>query len=292
MKNDIRAQMIQPGVWAAPYAQQLPQEGTRVYRKHSSVALLSPSITILTLFVGRDFIFSKWMESLRSIDYPKSQTRILWVYAGNAKAGYGRKLLNAFNKLKGYHSQTLVLKPDLGRYPGEDGRIRHQVICAAYNFSRIYSESVDYTFLLEDDVIAPPSCVRRLLTLMDNPRIGCAMGTLRYRPTDGNHGTVLAWNIIPTLQAHNGSVSQSYDITGVYPQPAGVEEVSSGTFGCTLIREPLWRDTTLIPWSNGIFGTDVNFGHQILGKGYKTMIDWSVQCRHFFRNKKKELLYV
>jgi hypothetical protein len=270
----------------------LPKPELEMIRFSKNSRKKSPYITFVTLFLGREWVLDKWLDSLKAIRYPRDQVMLLWVWAGNKKSAYGQKLVRALESLNNYHTKTLIFNPRLPRYFGEDGHIRHRIICDVYNFSKIYLESSDFVFLLEDDVIVPPTCVEKLLRLMDNPRIGESIGFLRYRPMDGNHGTPLVWEFTPTLSQSNGHVSKGYNVSCVPQQDRGVEEVGSGTFGCTLIREPLWKDTPLIPWSDSIFGTDVNFGHQIRQKGYKTMIDWSVCCKHYFKNKRGKLVYV
>ena len=273
------------GVWGS-----LPQEGAEVFRWNGAETKLEPFITILTIFIGREFVLEKWINSLRRINHPKKKMSLLWVYAGKPNSKFSKLLRMEMENLAGYHSKSLVCHPRLPRFLGSDGRGRHQAICSTYNFSKVYIEASDFVFLLEDDVVAPPDILSKLLRLMRNPRIGCAIGNLRYRPMDGNHGTPLAWEIVPTYETQNGTLTRGHSVWAVPPQDDGVEEVSSGTFGCALVREPLWRGTDLVPWSETIFGTDVNFGHQIREKGYKTMIDWSVRCRHYFQ-REGELCY-
>jgi len=270
------------GVWG-----KLPQEGAQTFCWNGAKSKTRPFLTILTLFIGRDFLLRKWIRTLVEINWPKEKIGLLWIYAGKPAVEFSKKLQTELSRLSDYHSRKLVCHPALPKFLGSDGRGRHQAICRTYNFSKSYVEPSNFVFLLEDDVIPPENVLKNLMSLMRNPRVGCAIGNLRYRPQDGNHGTPLAWEIESEYEIQNGSVRKSHSVWPAQPQDEGVEEVSSGTFGCTLIREPLWRNTELVPWSETIFGTDVNFGPQIREKGYKTMIDWSVRCRHYFQKDGK-----
>lgn len=251
---------------------------------NGGASIKRPLITVLTIFVGRGFVLELWLKSLKNLNFPRGQVSILWVYSGKKEDAFASKLRLEFEKLKGYYSKTLVINPSLKKYFGSDGHIRHRIICDAYNYSKRYLGASDYVFLLEDDVIVRRDSLVKLLCLMKNRRIGFAVGFLRYRPNDSNHSTPLAWEF--SQDGHRACVNF------MPVQQDGIEEIGSGTFGCSLVREPLWSQTELVPWSEYIFGTDVNFGHQIRQKGYKSMIDWSVRCKHYFRTKEGKLVYV
>jgi hypothetical protein len=252
---------------------------------------LKPEVTILTMFIAREKMFTKWLKNFKELNTPKRKTHVLWVcFAKGPKAlAFSQRLKKEFIELKGYHSKTLVINHEhmviKGGDEGGDWQSRNQAITDGYNFCREYTQNSKYVFLFEDDILQPKDALTKLLPFLDNEHIGQVVGFIPYRPNGRHRCKPLAWTIKRQNVIVGNNVASQYQVYYMEVQHGGCEEIGAGTFGCTLIRGDLFRSVVMINYLDGIMGPDVTYGPLLLDRGYKSMIDWSTRCKQMDEKK-------
>jgi len=265
--------------------------------KESNQLGTRPKLTILSMFVARRKVFEIWLKHFKALECDKKSTHILWVVFPKGNRSFVLRIKEEFKNLKGYHSKTLVIDKEHKVQVGGDKRggcwvARNQAITEGYNLSRSYVDNPNYVFLYEDDVICPPDSINRLLQYMQNKRIGQVIGRVPYRPKGRHHGKSLVWDCSPRAVVDGIYSETIYSVKYLDKQHGGVEEIGSGTFGCTLIRGDVFAKTDMINQYRGLMGPDVTYGPIIKERWQlKSLIDWSVHCKQMSETKNGVEIY-
>lgn len=184
----------------------------------------------------------------------------------------GDKLLeHAVNKRLdsiGY-SKIRVIK--FGDNAAEDLDSRRYRISAIHNKAKQFiSYGTDLVFLLEDDTIYLPETLKLLMDDLDES-IGFVQGVELGRRKTAYVG---GWRV--------DNIESPNEVTSVMPSH-GTQEIDAGGLYCCLIPAHLYKEHSFEPYdkhgTNGL-SCDVNFGLYIRNRGYKCLINWSVQCDH------------
>ena len=125
-------------------------------------------------------------------------------------------------------------------------------------------------FYVEDDIKIPPDSLKKLLPLMDRPKVCMATGRVMSRQAKDKKGEALS----QALKLRN-------NIWFCLPKKdKGVEVVEASTWGCTLIKSSILRKIYLHLVEKTDWGQDAIFADAVRGK-YKILIDWSVHTTHY-----------
>lgn len=254
-----------------------------------------PTITMLSMFIGRRKMFKKWLKEFKKLKKGNLKIHVLWLVFSKQRS-FIKQVKKAFMDLSGYHSKTLVINYEHrvatpGDRKGGNWVTRNQAITDGYNFSRQYIDNPDFVFLYEDDVVIPPDGLLKLLPYMDNNHIGAIVGRVPYRPNGRHRGKTLAWEMEAKHIISNGTVHTKYEVWYLDKQYSGVEGIGSGTFGCTLIRGPLYSRVVMINELDGIMGPDVTYGLLLKRMGYKMLIDHGIHCKQLHETRRGVEVY-
>lgn len=177
-----------------------------------------------------------------------------------------------FSVIKVKYSGNIAAKNDIA-----DRRFR---ISELHNLARYeIDKKCEYVYLHEDDTIAPPDTLVKLLKVFDIfEDCGFAQGIELGRHKSQYCG---AWAVDNLDKPHTiASVMPVYD--GAKPLDV-YERIDAGGLYCALVKAELYYNHYFEPFDkqgkNGL-SCDLNFGLWIRRKEYSCILDWSIQCDH------------
>lgn len=163
---------------------------------------------------------------------------------------------------------------EFGENPAETINERRYRISAIHNKAKHYvNEDCDYVLLLEDDTVYPDDTLKELKTTFDAfDNVGYVTGVELGRHKSKYVG---AW------VADNNEDPRV--IESVMPSNKMYEKISAGGLYCCLVRSNLYTSHNFEPFdkvgTNGL-SCDVNFGLDIIKRGYNNYINWNIECDH------------
>jgi len=286
---DPRATMLQPGVFAPPYAGRdnlvplYPKDGVYFGDKiieQNSKRRLCPEITILSLLSGRWFVFGNYLRNLNLLDYPKSKINLLLFCT--SKDIYFRNVIKSlksyFNKC-GYRSVRIEVdesnSPSHLVFSEKSGPVLNHLdgISKAYKSAFSLVET-DLCFSIEDDEILPSHSLKKLLIYFSDRDVACASGIARGRHGEG----FVAFDFF--INPENGEIlGKPLDRRKMLNASC----VGSSGLGCTLLNMREVRKIDIVHKLDdvsGLSGCDVVMGYQFNRMGKRVIVDWDIYAYH------------
>ena len=227
----------------------------------------------ITLFIatsGRRFALDAVLKAIELLDYPKDRIRV--VFSDSSASDEFFVLLKDWLGKQDYASGLIVRymqKTILKNAELTDNFTKMRNITRMYEETKKYIET-DLVFYVEDDIEIPPDTLTKLLPLMDDPEVVMATGRVmtRFAPTGkDNWSQVLTWD----------EEKRTWVCTP--KKDEGVEQVSGSTWGCTLGKVDIIKQTSLYNYDEPDWGQDAIFARAMRDKK-KIMVDWSIHTRH------------
>lgn len=163
---------------------------------------------------------------------------------------------------------TVDTTSDYGKVSGRVAEIYSSM------FFDLVHDNTDFVFNVEDDVSFPGHTLGRLLTHLQDDQYASANGPGFNRRLGNMPGGL---PIVFSLDKYGKR-------TPVKAKRFGVEEIDATWVGCTLFRYPILKQ---VGWGRdpNIGGGDIFWGHRLKQLGLKQVVDWSIRCKHWWKDK-------
>ncbi len=225
--------------------------------------LRSADVTICIPFSGRRFAWPKLRDWLERQTHPRDKCKLLLANCGTDD--HFADEVAMWLPTSGYKSFAIT-RFHVGQRSGlADENRRDERVCADVRIvvARIYSRmrqelTTEFAFIVEDDIVPPLDAIDRLLRCLDH-KVVCATGAYRSRY---HQGFVL-------YDANRQPLTRG----------TGRQEVYFHGFGCLLTRRSV-LDLFPITHVGKFADYDLNFCESIREAGWKSVVDWSVECEH------------
>ena len=245
---------------------------------------------------GRWYALGPWSEHLAAIDYPPENIHLRVLSNSDDELFHvaARERLEWLELRADYASVEYHVDPAVPRstrafVEREKTHARHaEVIAALYNalYARIETE---WFLTLEDDVLAPPDAILRLLDCYTRfPRAGWAAGVLIDRHGEGP----LLWDVELERVFPAGDECQEEQLQ-LRPvrQPWGVRPIGCGHMGLTLFRRSIseqlrdreghvFRARSPVSIDGGVLGCDLLYCLDLSRRGYQRICNYNVRAGH------------
>jgi len=244
-------------------------------------------ITLITALANRSYCLNDYLEGLKNLDFDKKQIDLVW-HDGSCDKNF-KEVMDEWLKENGNQYNSIKYMIDK-REPMHDitagNPIKSARIASVYNRIRdgIKEYKNKYVFSLEDDIVAPPDTLKKLFKIMNDKKVGVAVGRQICRwSASGGKKYPLAWKFkIKKVFGDKDSCSEyTIDVKAKKMRSEGVEEIDGIPMGCNLIRSELYQKENFRATDNGLIGFDLIFGKDIKDWGFNNMIDWSIHCKHY-----------
>lgn len=234
-----------------------------------------PVLTIFCSFTRR-WTVDRWLENLSSVEHDPAQTNLAIIVDTDEPMIYNR--IKRFAEENGYRNFIGVINRD--NAPNEVRiAVRRQAIAAMKNASKTLIAQLDGDIVigLEDDTVFTGLDLRKLYEpLLQDETVGFVEGV-----QCGRWGVKIVgvWSV------------DDYE----FPQKAetlllgeGVQPIDAGGFYGYATRKHLYLNHDYYSSTGEPWGPDVNFGLWVRNRGFKCLVDWSVQFGH---NDYDKILY-
>lgn len=245
---------------------------------------VEPMVDVVSLFIGRGYCLDKFLDGLARLDYPKSRMNLIWHDTSHI-AHFGMKLqawLKEYGHL--YNSCMYIQCQDPHYHFEESGDNPPKAmwqITEAYNHCRAYLKG-DYMLALEDDIVAPPDGLRRLLQVVQGETKGaCSLNIYRPSIERFQRQPIVWW--FENKETFPGEDIERQWGARLWGEKfgTGIEHVGSGHLGFTLLDGDWLRQNKFEYSVDGIGGCDTLLGYRMMQQGFKYAIDWDLKTRHY-----------
>lgn len=219
------------------------------------------------LMISRLDYLSEVFESLNNLDKPKDTELLLIVDS------IDKPLVDFIDKaIDNLNFSTIRVKYSGNVAPKDNIADRRFRISSLHNLAKLeIPDDCKYVYLHEDDTLAPPDTLTKLLKIFGVEDCAYAEGVEVGRHKSKYIGGWWA-----------DDVNNPEKIISVLTSD-GIEPIDAGGFYCALVDADLYKAHTFEPFdtegTNGL-SCDVNFGLWLRRLGYGCYIDWSIQCDH------------
>jgi len=164
-------------------------------------------------------------------------------------------------------------------------RITHRVAAVYSTLFPEYLADADIVFNLEDDVEIGSGDFEKLWnTIHMDDRIATVIGNQRDRRTGyASTGRSIAFSFHETI-ASGCRDGDNLEMTFVPEKDFGVEAIGAGHAGCWMTRRNALDNIYMGDESvNGLTGPDICWGWRLNRAGRLFVINWAVECRHWYQ---------
>ncbi len=239
-------------------------------------------ITIGAPTIGRYFCVDEWFRAIEGLDYPKEKLNLQIYDQSNNKHFFDTYLLPFANRIKqhinGVHIKTNHTPKIMGSLDSLDSKDRPDRYIHIVDMMQYFVDNLTtpYLFILEDDTDCPPDTLHKFKkSLNSDPDCVAVQGVERSRITKYSIG---AW-----------AFNEQREVLNLFPvsQSDGVVRIGAGGFFCLLLKGSWYKQNYRfrlrqdLPEDHSKGGPDITHGWDLLIRGKKFFMDWSVNCNHF-----------
>ena len=221
------------------------------------------TITITTLFSGKDWAFDKYFKRLSELTFPKNRTRLLFFDDSNSEK-FSKMLRNKLKKIRSKYLGVDILSGGV-KPAGYEAYAVPNHVATIYDRIRWLMIKSSHNFIWEDDELPPKDVITRLSKHFYDD-VGIVSGYSKAR----QYKLPLVWKKDSSgiVQAFHGS------------KPS--EEVYAVSFGCALIPSYLIKINRFrVEDIDGVTrGHDLVFCDSLKKIGFKVIVDWNTRCVH------------
>lgn len=245
--------------------------------------IFEPELSMVSLFIGRDYSIDKYFQSIQELDYPKKKIHLIWHDTSHDEA-FEKKLENWIIYHEREYASTQLIKCGDPHYHFEEFMWQaYDKITDAYNHTRHYLKG-DYMFCHEDDILAPPNSLRKLLQILYNdPNVKAASSKNMFRPSTKVGNRPIAWNF-KGAEVFPGESIREYtkeSLAFSSDRNSGVEYIGSAHLGCTLLDGEWVRQNAFYTANkSSAMGCDAMIGMSMQEQGFRYAIDWGLKTTH------------
>ncbi len=237
-------------------------------------------ITLVSLFIGRMYAIDEYLEGLLNLDYDKKQIHLIWHTATKLKL-LEQKLGDWLKEHGKEYASITFLQCSDPHYHFEEKDIRgFEMVAKAYNHCmEFYREG--HFFAWEDDMVNPSDSLNKLLLHIKDD-IVLAAGRVFFRPSvNFNEGNPIIWGM-KEKEVFPGECIEKSNYVEIlkYYKEWGVDVVGATHLGCTLIAENFIKNYTFKSQRGSLTGPDIILGEDIREMKKKSIVDWSIHCKH------------
>ncbi|MBI5148596.1 hypothetical protein HZA33_02865 [Candidatus Pacearchaeota archaeon] len=247
-------------------------------------------ITVATPFNGKWYSLDSYLKALGGLDFDKKRIQLIF-YDNSKDKKFGKFLKLWLEKRKKRYNLTNYIEDNSKSYKREKTEISGKEDWGILNnVARIYNEILkkvdgDYLFLIEDDVIVPKASLKKLLKVIKKKNIAAAGGYYLDRWAEEDFVAPYVWQYYDSNKRKDGLLIHAL------PKEKGVEEVTALGMGCYLIKTGIIKKLGFNSGYGNFKGADIILGIKINKKlKMKTLVDWSIQCRHLHYKNGKVLI--
>lgn len=224
-------------------------------------------VTVILPISRKEYMLPMF-KCLEELEKPKD-TELLLVVDGDRELH--EMVESLLDVLTGKYRRIQVR--DFGDSPAAALDDRRYRIANIHNFTKQFlSEDNKYVFLVEDDTNFPKDALTKMIEEIKKPYVAFVEGVEVGRWKTPYIGGWLVDDVDnPTL------------ITSVDPSK-GIQQIDAGGLYCCLVDANLYFEHIFEPLDkqgkNGL-SCDINFGIWLKRKGFRCIIDWSIDCGHY-----------
>lgn len=229
-------------------------------------------VTLFTPFSGKEYCLRKYLDSIKSLDYPKDKIR-LFFYDNSCSDNFSKRLTDFLHLHRKQYASIHYMQDD--RKP-----VQHGDDARATRTSEIYSVMSEtlrtkYCFVVEDDVLVHPNTLNRMLFDLcvskdDVAAVGAAVVCRHTKK-------IMAYKLSACL---NGAGRIVVMPIRLQEKPNGIEDAVT-SFSCMLIDA--WKLPKLVvqPMIGGFPASDWAFCSWVQSTGMRSVVDWGIRPKHF-----------
>ena len=249
--------------------------------------------TLAIPFIKRDYCLDLFLAQIEAQTYPKKDLRLVFVDNSN-DTDYGEILKKRLALVADNYASTKYIKMNHTSYDHNDYGIdvrlkKHRAVVQTKR--RIYSETEDDLFIVEDDTLIKPNALKKLDEICNVCEDAVAACGYSFYWHEGWKGRPNVWDF--KMEGVEGTDTDTpqlkWQMVPTQGIRTGVESIGACGTGCVLLKRE-FLDSGYVPQeivdSLGFKGQDIHVGYWINVKMKKRLyVDWRLRCPHILKNK-------